>query len=47
MTRFTRIYEKLMGGAGAAAGEVDARFLAEVERRDNVFPEMDYRVYAS
>jgi 1,4-alpha-glucan branching enzyme len=41
VTRFNRIYEQLI------AGNVDARVLAEVERRDNLFPEMDYRVYAS
>jgi 1,4-alpha-glucan branching enzyme len=41
VTRFNRIYEQLL------KGDVDARFLAEVERRDNLFPEMDYRAYSS
>ena len=40
--RFTRIYERLTGGA-----EIDPVWLAEVEWRDNLFPEIDYRVYAS
>jgi 1,4-alpha-glucan branching enzyme len=40
--RFTRIYEGLVAG-----GEIDEAFLAEVERRDNLFPEMDYRVYGT
>jgi 1,4-alpha-glucan branching enzyme len=40
--RFTRIYEDLVGGR-----DVDAAWLDEVTRRDNLFPEMDYRVYGS
>ncbi len=40
--RFTRIYDQLVSG-----GLVDAAWLAEVERRDNLFPEMDYRVYGT
>jgi 1,4-alpha-glucan branching enzyme len=28
-------------------GAIDARQLAELERRDNLFPELDYRVYAA
>jgi predicted glycosyl hydrolase (DUF1957 family) len=40
--RFTRIYDRLI-----AQGDVDPAWLAEVERRDNAFPEIDYRVYAS
>jgi 1,4-alpha-glucan branching enzyme len=27
--------------------EVDEAWLAEVESRDTIFPEIDYRVYAS
>ncbi len=38
--RFTRLYEMLTSGA------VDEDWLAEVEKRDTIFPEMDYRVYA-
>jgi 1,4-alpha-glucan branching enzyme len=41
VTRFTRLYESLNGGA------LDERLLVELERRDNLFPEIDYRVYAS
>ncbi len=40
--RFTRIYTALTTGA-----ELDPAFLAEVERRDNLFPAIDYSVYAS
>ncbi len=40
--RFTRIYDRLTGGL-----PVDEAWLHEVEWRDNLFPEMDYRVYAS
>jgi 1,4-alpha-glucan branching enzyme len=40
--RFTRIYEDLVGGR-----DVDAAWLDEVARRDNLFPEMDSRVYGS
>jgi 1,4-alpha-glucan branching enzyme len=40
--RFTRIYEALTSGK-----PVDEKWLAEVERRDNLFPEMDSRVYAT
>jgi hypothetical protein len=26
---------------------VDEKFLAEVERRDNLFPDVDYSIYAT
>jgi 1,4-alpha-glucan branching enzyme len=42
VTRFTRIYERLVGGQ-----PIDTAWLAEVEWRDNPFPEVDFRVYAS
>ena len=42
VTRFTRIYERLAG-----AVELDAAWLGEVERRDNPFPEIDYRLYGT
>ena len=29
------------------ADRIDARFLSETEKRDNLFPELDYRVYAA
>nr|MBA3353830.1 DUF1957 domain-containing protein [Blastocatellia bacterium] len=28
-------------------GDVDFEMLAEIERRDNIFPEIDYSIYAS
>ena len=37
--RFTRLYDELR------AGKVDEAWLAQVESRDNLFPEIDYRVY--
>jgi 1,4-alpha-glucan branching enzyme len=40
--RFTRIYEDLVKG-----GDVEEGWLAEVERRDNLFPGVDYRVYGT
>jgi 1,4-alpha-glucan branching enzyme len=40
--RFTRIHDALVGG-----GEVDEGWLAEIEKRDNLFPAIDYSVYAS
>lgn len=40
--RFTRIYDALIQG-----GTVDETWLREVERRDNLFPEIDYRTYAT
>jgi 1,4-alpha-glucan branching enzyme len=39
--RFTRIYD------GMLAGRLDAAWIAEVERRDNLFPEIDYRLYGT
>ena len=40
--RFTKIYEALVTGA-----DVDAAWLDEVARRDNLFPQIDYRVYGT
>jgi len=37
--RFTRLYDQLK------AGGIDETWLASVESRDNLFPEIDYRVY--
>ena len=39
LLRFTRLYEQLKSGA------VDEQWLSHVESRDNLFPEIDYRVY--
>ena len=33
-------------GILAASGQIDETWLADLEARDNVFPEIDYRVYA-
>jgi len=41
VVRFDRLYDDLL------AGRVSEPWLEEVERRDNVFPRIDYRVYAS
>ena len=37
--RFTRLYEQL------TQNRIDDRWLSEIEQRDNLFPELDYRVY--
>jgi 1,4-alpha-glucan branching enzyme len=39
--RFNRLYDELM------AGQVNGTWLAEIEGRDNIFPSVDYRIYAS
>ena len=39
--RFTKLYEDIM------SGNINEPWLREVERRDNIFPEMDYRVYST
>jgi 1,4-alpha-glucan branching enzyme len=39
--RFNRLYDELR------AGRVAEDWLADVERRDNVFPDIDYRLYAT
>jgi 1,4-alpha-glucan branching enzyme len=39
--RFTRLYEDLR------QGKVDEPYLASVERQDNIFPQIDYRLYAT
>lgn len=40
ISRFTRITDAI------ERNDVDETWLAEIERRDNIFPEIDYRVYA-
>jgi 1,4-alpha-glucan branching enzyme len=37
--RFTKLYEQIK------SSNIDERWLAEVESRDNIFPEIDYLVY--
>jgi 1,4-alpha-glucan branching enzyme len=39
--RFTRIYDGLL------EGPIDENWLAEVSRRDNLFPDIDYRIYGT
>lgn len=39
--RFTKLYDDIMNG------NINEAWLREVERRDNIFPEMDYRVYCT
>ena len=39
--RFTRLYDQLM------AGRVTEPWLADIEARDNLFPDLDWRVYAT
>jgi 1,4-alpha-glucan branching enzyme len=41
ITRFDRLYKDLL------VDTVDEPYLAEIERRDNLFPDVDYRVYAT
>jgi len=39
--RFTRLYEDLR------EGKVDEPYLASIEAQDNIFPQVDYRIYAT
>ena len=39
--RFTRLYEEIKGN------RIDEGYLADIEYKDNIFPEADYRVYSS
>jgi 1,4-alpha-glucan branching enzyme len=41
INRFHKLYQNLMDG------DIDEAFLSEVERRDNLFPDLDYHVYAT
>ena len=41
IARFTRLAD------GIAGGRIDERDLSDVESRDRIFPELDYRVYAA
>jgi 1,4-alpha-glucan branching enzyme len=38
--RFTRLYDDIRSGA------IDEGWLADCEYKDNIFPDIDYRVYA-
>lgn len=51
LARFQQLARQLQtaGGAaepGAVAAAIDADWLAELERRDNLFPDLDFRLYA-
>ena len=37
--RFTRLYNELN------SGKIDRKFLSEIEEKDSVFPDIDYRIY--
>jgi len=39
--RFNRLYDELK------AARITERWLADIEAKDNLFPHLDYRVYAS
>jgi 1,4-alpha-glucan branching enzyme len=39
--RFTRLYEDLK------AGHLDEDYVADLEDKDNIFPHVDYRIYAT
>jgi 1,4-alpha-glucan branching enzyme len=41
IVRFTRLYEDLK------AGHLDEDYVADLESTDNIFPHVDYRIYAS
>jgi 1,4-alpha-glucan branching enzyme len=41
LLRFTKLYDQIKGN------QLDERWLGQVEARDNLFPEIDYRVYRS
>jgi 1,4-alpha-glucan branching enzyme len=40
IARFTRLYEEIL------SNRINELFLKETEERDNLFPELDYRIYA-
>ena len=39
--QFTRLYDELL------RGDVSERWLSDLEKRDNIFPDIDYRLYAT
>jgi 1,4-alpha-glucan branching enzyme len=41
IARFTNLYEQML------AGHVDETLVAELEAKDNIFPDLDYRIYAT
>jgi 1,4-alpha-glucan branching enzyme len=41
LNRFNRLLDQVRGN------KVDERFLSDLEEKDNLFPQMDYRLYQS
>jgi 1,4-alpha-glucan branching enzyme len=41
VTRFNRLFQMM------TSGQIDSPYLADLEHRDNLFPEIDFRVYRS
>src|ERR1700688_1856727 len=39
--RFTKIYEQLLNG------QLDQQWLAQIESQDNIFPDLNFRYFAS
>ncbi|HEY3215501.1 MAG TPA: 1,4-alpha-glucan branching protein domain-containing protein [Candidatus Eisenbacteria bacterium] len=52
VTEHAEAFERLASlaerrGSGGALGEADEHFLSEIERRDDLFPDFDWRAYAA
>jgi 1,4-alpha-glucan branching enzyme len=46
--QFNKIYDDLRANKlGSSAPSANVDWLADVEARDNIFPNIDYRIYAS
>jgi 1,4-alpha-glucan branching enzyme len=46
--QFNKIYDDLRANKlGTGAPSANVAWLADVESRDNIFPHIDYRIYAS
>ena len=39
--RFLRLYDEIL------SGNINEEFLRDLEEKDNIFPDLDYRVYAA
>jgi 1,4-alpha-glucan branching enzyme len=39
INRFNRLYDDI------TSGKINEQWLGEIEHRDNIFPDIDYRVY--
>ena len=40
LERFTKLYEDI------SSNSIDEKWLSDIEYRDNLFPEIDYRMYS-